>query len=161
MKKHFRPVNLHRQFGLGDGRGGGSYSEKDDVSDKVSDALDHVIKRFMAVCEQFMEAVERGRSEEVLRMINQEGVPVDYQDPVTGKSALHVAATSCARPVVLALINTGKCNYLLRDKKGRLASEMAFVYGDDPALARLLRIKEVKQAESEGIKLTRRPRPEA
>lgn len=118
-----------------------------------------VTDKMVTISEHFMEAAEHGRAEEVMALVN-EGFPLNYQDPVSGKSALHLAAASCARLLILAIIKTGTCNFLLRDKKGRLASEMAFVYGDDVALARLLRIKEGKQAESEGIKLTRRPRPE-
>lgn len=109
---------------------------------------------------KFLFAAERGRVEQVQDFLDA-GVPINYQDPVTGKTALHEAAGSCARPLILAMIKNEECDFLIRDKRGRLASELAFVIGDDPALARLLRIKEVKQAKSEGITLTRRPRPEA
>ena len=47
----------------------------------------------------------------------------------------------------------------MRDHKGRLASDMAFQFGDDPALARLLSIKESKQASMEGTFLSFRPQP--
>ena len=55
------------------------------------------------------------------------------------------------------LLDCGLCTLLLRDKGGRLASELAYLFGQDPAAARLLGSKERKQAEAQGIKLTRRP----
>jgi ankyrin repeat protein len=64
------------------------------------------------------------------------------QDPRTGQTALRVAAAAQARQVVRALLATGKYDFLIRDKHGRLASKLAYLYGDDPALARLLTIKE-------------------
>lgn len=87
------------------------------------------------------------------------GMSADYQDPQTGQTALHAAASSRARKAIRLLISTGACNFLLRDAQGRLSSEIAFLYGQDPALARLLRIKERKQAQAQGIRLTRRPEP--
>lgn len=85
------------------------------------------------------------------------GFPINYQDRRNGETALHYAAASDARRVVVTLLATDACNYLLRDNWGRLPSELAYLYGRDPALARLLAIKERKQAEREGIKITRRP----
>jgi hypothetical protein len=48
------------------------------------------------------------------------------------------------------------CDFLVRDKQGRLPSEMAYLYGRDPALARLLGNKERKQAAEKRIDLARR-----
>jgi hypothetical protein len=38
-----------------------------------------------------------------------------------------------------------------------LASELAYLFGEDHAVTRWLRIDERKQAKAQGIKLTRRP----
>jgi hypothetical protein len=57
------------------------------------------------------------------------------------------------------LLDCGLCNFLLRHKGGRLTSELAYLFGHDPAAARLLGTKERKQAEDQGITLTCRPRP--
>jgi len=59
------------------------------------------------------------------------------------------------------LLKTGDCDFLLRDNRGRLPSEMAYLYGEDVAVARLLGNKERKQAKEQGIKLTRRPGSES
>ena len=61
------------------------------------------------------------------------------------------------RKVLRVLVECGLCNFLLRDKGGRLASELAYLFGHDPAASRLLGIKERKQAEAQGLKLARRP----
>lgn len=43
---------------------------------------------------------------------------------------------------------SGRCDFLLQDKEGRLASEMAFLYGDDPAAARWLSSHERNHADA-------------
>lgn len=106
---------------------------------------------------EYLKAAERGNARKLQAIINS-GFPVNYQDPDTGETALHIVAACQARKALKILLGTTECNYLLRDKKGRLASEMAFLYGKDVAVARLLRIKERKQAEKEDIKVTRRPK---
>ena len=76
------------------------------------------------------------------------------EQPAPSEESPHAAK---ARRVLRVLLDCGLCNFLLRDKGGRLASELAYLFGHDPAAARLLGIKESKQAEAEGTKLTRRP----
>jgi hypothetical protein len=41
------------------------------------------------------------------------------------------------------------CNFILRDRHGRLPSELAYDFGNDPALSRYLTIKEFKQAKAD------------
>ncbi|GAB3326684.1 hypothetical protein GCM10027428_35430 [Haliea atlantica] len=86
-------------------------------------------------------------------------MPVNYQERGTKFTALHAAAATGARMTARLLLETGKCDHLLRDFKGRLPSELANLYGNDPALAHLLGIKERKQGDREGIRVTRRPIP--
>jgi uncharacterized protein len=105
---------------------------------------------------EFLHAAEHGNVLKVGAFIA-ENFPINYQDPLTGETALHAAAGAKARDVLRVLVASGQCNYLLRDKGGRFASELAFLYGDDPAAARLLHIKERTQAAAQGVKLTRRP----
>lgn len=106
---------------------------------------------------QFLQAAERGNAPVVGAYI-EEGFPPNFQDRLTLETALHVAAAARARRVLRVLLDCGLCNFLLRDKGGRLASELAYLFGQDPAVARLLGVKERKQAEAQGIKLTRRPK---
>jgi ankyrin repeat protein len=105
--------------------------------------------------QQFLEAVERGNPETV-KIFLDAGIDINYRHPRSGQTALHVAAAAQARHAVRVLLGTGKCDFLMRDRQGRLASELAYTHGGDPALARLLGNKERKQAEEQGIKLTRR-----
>jgi len=105
----------------------------------------------------FLKAAERGNAPVVGAYI-EEGFPVNFQDRQTQETALHISAGTSARKVLRVLLDCGLCNFLLRDKGGRLASELAYLFGHDPAAARLLGTKERKQAEAQGIALTRRPR---
>lgn len=105
---------------------------------------------------EFLKAAERG-SAVVIGAFLEEGFPANWQDNRTKETALHVAAASRARGVLRILLEAGQCDYLLRDKGGRLASDLAYLYGHDPSAARLLGIKERKQAEAQGTGLSRRP----
>ena len=105
---------------------------------------------------EFIDAAESGNAQ-IVRVYIEEGFPANWQDPLTGETALHGAAGTRARAVLRLLAESRRCDFLLRDKQGRLASEMAFLHGDDPAAARWLRIHERRQATARGIKLTRRP----
>ncbi|MCB9989305.1 MAG: ankyrin repeat domain-containing protein [Rhodospirillales bacterium] len=84
-------------------------------------------------------------------------VGINERLPGSGGTILHLAAALDARDMLRELIQEKDCDFLARDNQGRLASELAFIEGNDPAVARLLRIKERKQAESLGIRVTRRP----
>jgi hypothetical protein len=104
----------------------------------------------------FLKAVERGNAPVVGAYI-EEGFPPNYQDRQTQETALHISAGTRARKVLRVLLDCGLCNFLLRDKGGRLPSELAYLFGQDPAAARLLGTKERKQAEAQGANLRRRP----
>ena len=68
-----------------------------------------------------------------------------------GMTPLHYAAAYNARPCLRVLLKIGNLNYLIKDKKGRYASELAFEYGKDYAVGRLLAKKEAEQAAREGV----------
>lgn len=104
---------------------------------------------------ELLKAAERG-NDLIVGAFIEEGFPANYQDPITGQTVLHVAAGTGARDVLRLLIASGVCYFLVRDRQGRLASELAFLFGRDPAVAHLLRMKERTQAAEQGIKLTRR-----
>ncbi len=78
----------------------------------------------------------------------QSGIDVNAQDKF-GMTALHYAAASGFRPCIRLLVKCGRCNYLLKDNKGRLASELAYEWGKDYAVGLLLQKKEVRQAYEE------------
>ncbi len=94
-----------------------------------------------------------------------QGMPLNTVDPRTGATILHYAAAYRARPLfrmvneidrALRTVNGDGIDYLTRDKQGRLASELAGVYGHDPAMARLLLMKETIQARERGLPPPRR-----
>ena len=95
-------------------------------------------------------AAQTGRHENLQTLLDQ-GAPVDFTDPATGATALHYVAAYAARPAFRVLLKSGKCDFLMRDRNGRLASELAGVYGRDLAMERLLLTKEIRQAKAEGI----------
>ena len=105
---------------------------------------------------EFLKAAERGSAVAIGAFI-EEGFPTNWQDNRTKETALHVAAASRAHGVLRVLLDSGQCDYLLRDKGGRLASDLAYLYGHDPVAARLLGIHERKQAKAQGIEVKRRP----
>ncbi|MEW8185651.1 MAG: ankyrin repeat domain-containing protein [Candidatus Thiodiazotropha endolucinida] len=135
---------------------------QDDLRDRLHRAMqseEAVLQQILpTLSQQFLEAVERGNPETV-KIFLDAGIDINYQHPRSGQTALHVAAAAQARQAVRVLLATGKCDFLIRDRLGRLASELAYTHGGDPAVARLLGNKERKQAEELGIKLTRRPVP--
>lgn len=139
------------------------YDPHEEIRKKIEDMLaadENTRDELMLILgEEFLESAERG-NEGALLIFIEEGFPVTWQDPESGLSALHIVAACQARNALRVLLYSGQCDFLLRDKQGRLPSEMAYLYGEDVAVARLLGNRERKQAEMQGVKLTRRSKPE-
>lgn len=94
--------------------------------------------------EEFFQKVKAGDVREVeLDLLL--GIDVNARDKF-GMTALHYAAAMGFRPCVRLLVNSGKCDYLIKDNKGRLASDLAYEWGKDNAVGILLQKKEVRQA---------------
>ncbi|WP_236182884.1 ankyrin repeat domain-containing protein [Pseudomonas sputi] len=94
--------------------------------------------------EEFFQKVKAGDVREVeLDLLL--GIDVNARDKF-GMTALHYAAATGFRPCIRLLVNSGKCDYLLKDNKGRLASDLAYEWGKDYAVGLLLQKKEVRQA---------------
>lgn len=104
---------------------------------------------------RFLRAAEQGDTRRLDQLIAK-GVPVNSRDRATGGTALHYAAAHGARGTLRVLVKSKQCDFLIRDKRGRLPSELAGVYGRDPAMARLLLKKEVQQARTQNLQLHRR-----
>ncbi len=75
---------------------------------------------------------------------------VNVQDE-HGMTALHHAAALGARPCIRILVNSGKCDYLIQDNKGRYASDLAIEWARDYAVGRLLTKHQLKQAYERGV----------
>lgn len=130
-------------------------AKADEVSKR---ALEGLINDMAALRADYYKAIDHGNPQK-LQDVLAKGFPVNFCNPHTGETALHRLAASGARAAIRVLLAHEDCNFLIRDNQGRLPSELAYLYGRDPALARLLGNKERKQGEAQGIKVTRRPVP--
>ncbi len=98
----------------------------------------------------FVEAARECHAAKLQRLIDR-NAPVNFIDPHDRATALHYIAAYRARPALRVILKTGKCDFLIRDGQGRLPSQLAREYGHDDAMARLLLIKEIRQAQAQGI----------
>lgn len=99
--------------------------------------------------QEFIISVKEGklwRTESAISL----GINVNIQDKF-GMTALHHAAAIGFRGGVRMLVNSGQCNYLIKDNKGRLASDLAYEWGRDYAVGLLLQKKEARQAYQESL----------
>lgn len=110
---------------------------------------------FPALARRYLRAAARGNPE-TLKIFLSAGMDVNFSADDTGLTALHIAAAGGARPLIRMLLREQRINLLTRDHEGRLPSELAFVLGRDPVLARFLRLKERYAANERGLVLTRR-----
>jgi ankyrin repeat protein len=140
-----KPLTPRRAV-LSDVAGGGSRGHHPQAakSDPEQDELRY--QQGLAV----LKAARKGDAG-TLQLLLEQGAPVDFVDPVDHATALHYVAAYDARPALRVLLKSGKCDFLVRDWEGRLPSEIAREYGLDYAMARLLLIKEVQQAQAQGI----------
>ncbi|NWE92845.1 ankyrin repeat domain-containing protein [Pseudomonas reactans] len=99
---------------------------------------------------RLIECVQLGYAKTTKLRVEQDNIDVNEQDE-RGMTALHYAAALGARQCLRVLVNSGKCNYLLKDKRGRYASELAFSCGKDYAVGVLLSKKQAKQAHELGL----------
>lgn len=123
-------------------------ADDQDIAAPVSDPA--LMAAWEKVKEQeFIRDVKAGKVGSVERSIHL-GINVNVQDKF-GMTALHYAAARGFRPCIRLLVNSGQCNYLLQDNKGRLASELAYEWGRDHAVGLLLQKKEVRQAYQQSL----------
>ena len=97
-----------------------------------------------------LAAAKRGDTARVETLVR-DGAPVNFIDPVHHATALHYLAAYDARRALHILMSTEKCDFLVRDWKGRLPSEIAREYGRDREMARHLLTEEMRQARRQSI----------
>jgi hypothetical protein len=119
---------------------------------KATKDFDDFVDSLIDLGERFLAAAEDADAER-LETLSAEGGPVNYHDPRNGATALHYVGAQGARPALRALLKTGRCDFLARDGQGRLASELAGLYGRDLAMERLLLKKEISQAREYDVPL--------
>lgn len=107
---------------------------------------------------KFFLAARYGDFKKIKRLLDS-GVPPTLSEPSTGFTLLHYIAARGIGAPLSRLIGKYQFDFLLRDHLGRLPSELAATVAEDFALASRLRDQELEQADSQGLKLTYRPRP--
>ena len=95
-------------------------------------------------------ADERSFIPEAVRYIERGG-DINAVDPVTGYTLLHLSAQTNCRKLIRMLRDTGECDFLIRDSRQRLSSELALSTGLDAPLGHYLMLKEKQQAEANGL----------
>jgi len=103
-----------------------------------------------------LQAAEQGNVR-IIKIFLEETSLINYKNPKTGQTVLHLSAAYEGKKVMDVLLESEQVDYLIRDNQGRFASELAFTIADDVVTCERLRIKEREQADTLGIKLTRRP----
>lgn len=86
----------------------------------------------------FLESANSGDIEKLRRFLADRTIDVNYAEPVTGLTALHIAAARNAGAALRLLVATGRCDYAAKDAKGRTAATLAVTVGRNPATGRYL-----------------------
>lgn len=102
----------------------------------------------------FLEAVNIGDIDRVRRALNDGAIDINYAEPGTGLTALHIAAGRNALAVLRLLVSTGRCDLGRMDNQRRTAAVVAVVVGRNPAVGRYL----ADLQNGAGIAATRRRR---
>ncbi|MES1990606.1 MAG: hypothetical protein V4441_06620 [Pseudomonadota bacterium] len=124
--------------------------------ESISPDLAALCKRALArLGRDYLDAARCGDTA-TMRAYIEEGFPATYQDKRTGETAMHVAAGSQGRAVLRFLLPLWE-GFTVRDRQQRLASELAYLYGEDVAMARLLSRKERQEAAQTASIIRRRP----
>ncbi len=98
----------------------------------------------------FLKAAKTGDADKLKELLR-EDPSVNLLDHFDRAAALHYIAAYDARPALRVILKRMDLNYLVRDRDGRLPSELAREVGNDEGMARLLMIKEMRQAKARGI----------
>lgn len=102
-------------------------------------------------------AAARSGNEKVVKKHLDAGISVNVADPETKSTALHYAAARRGYALLETLSNHPDIDHLVLDGFGRLPSELAERFAEDPRTANLLRTLEAVQAREQGVTLTFRP----
>lgn len=106
---------------------------------------------------EYFAAVRTGDEITVKKQLDA-GVSVNAVDPMSSFTALHFAAAQRAHAMLETLLAQPDLDHIVRDGFGRLPSELAGRFADDPETANRLRNLEAAQARKQGVTLTFRPK---
>lgn len=82
-----------------------------------------------------------------------EGFPINFQHPISKKNILHIAAMRSAERLVDVLVDSKKCDYLLRDNQGSLAVDLSYYHGTSFEIHETLKQKTEEQIKKQGLDL--------
>lgn len=94
-------------------------------------------------------AVIAGDDDAVGKLLKAGEADVNYADPATGFTALHIAAAQNAKAILKLLVSTGRCDFSIKDKKGRTPAVIAYVLGENPVFGRYLFAKQYAQGHAD------------
>lgn len=106
---------------------------------------------------RFIRLVRERKYEEAVAMID-EVHDINIADPQTSATALHFAAHRSVNGLLAELEKREDLDYLVRDRNGRYASELAWEVSGNEELGALLQAKERQQARRAGVQAW--PKPE-
>lgn len=86
----------------------------------------------------FVEAVNIGDVDKVRQLLANPEIDINYTEPGTGLTPLHIAAGRNAIAVLRLLTATGRCDLGIKDAQGRTAAIVAVTVGRNPAVGRYL-----------------------
>lgn len=86
----------------------------------------------------FLEAVNIGDVDKVRQLLASPEIDINYTEPGTGLTALHIAAGRNAAAVLRILVATGRCDLGIKDAQGRTAAVVAVTVGRNAAVGRYL-----------------------
>lgn len=86
----------------------------------------------------FLEAVNIGDVDKVRQFLANPAIDINYAEPGTGLTALHIAAGRNAVAVLRLLVRTGRCDLGIRDAQGRTVAIVAVTVGRNAAVGRYL-----------------------
>lgn len=118
----------------------------------IASNLDQQERRIFELGMALLEATKTARLNEMKELIDA-GVPMNFQHPVNEQTALHIVASGGSMGLVEILVNTNKCDYLIRDKLGKQPWNNADFFNPDPEIKELILAKTKEQAAQEGVNL--------
>ncbi|CAH1652176.1 MULTISPECIES: ankyrin repeat domain-containing protein [unclassified Chelatococcus] len=86
----------------------------------------------------FLEAVNIGDVDKVRQSLANPAIDINYAEPGTGLTPLHIAAGRNAVAVLRLLLATERCDLGMKDAQGRTAAIVAVTVGRNPAVGRYL-----------------------
>lgn len=108
------------------------------------------LSRMSKSFETFLLDTAKSGDADLTRELLEGGANVNFQDPVSGATALHFAAAIEAFRVVEVLLEAKGVDHLLKDEEGQFASARAWEVAENSDLGTMLMEREIEQARKEG-----------